>query len=92
MSGRDNTMKVKVASELGVSYYGQKDYVVAEDWLKRALDNGGGNDAQILEHYGDVLFQLGKKEDALTYWQKAKKMGSDSKFLNQKILEKKIIE
>jgi tetratricopeptide (TPR) repeat protein len=92
MTGRDNTMKMKVASELGVSYYGQKKYVTAEEWLKKALDNGGNNDAQILEHYGDVLFQLGKKEDALTYWQNAKKIGSVSKFLNQKILEKKIIE
>ena len=77
---------------MGVSYYGQKKYVTAEEWLKKALDNGGNNDAQILEHYGDVLFQLGKKEDALTYWQNAKKIGSVSKFLNQKILEKKIIE
>lgn len=92
MSGRDNTMKMKVASELGVSYYGQKDYKTAEEWLKKALENGGNNDAIVLEHYGDVLFQLGKKEDALTYWQKAKKIGSNSKFLNQKISEKKLIE
>jgi tetratricopeptide (TPR) repeat protein len=92
MTGRDNIIKMKVTSELGVSYYGQREYVTAEEWLKKALDNGGTNNAQILEHYGDVLFQLGKKEDALMYWQKAKKIGSDSKFLNQKILEKKIIE
>jgi tetratricopeptide (TPR) repeat protein len=92
MTGRDNTMKMKVNSALGVSYYGQKKYTTAEEWLKKALENGGNNDGLILEHYGDVLFQLGKKEDALTYWQKAKKVGLGSKFLNQKILEKRIIE
>lgn len=92
MSGRDNIMKMKVASELGVSYYGQKEYETAEEWLKKALDNGGNNDAKVLEHYGDVLFQLGKKDDALMYWQKAKKIGSDSKLLNQKISEKRLME
>jgi tetratricopeptide (TPR) repeat protein len=76
----------------GFVMYKSKNYKDAEKWWKKALSNGGNKNSETLEHYGDVLFQLGKVDEAMTYWQKAKDLGSNSKFLEQKILERKVID
>jgi len=41
---------------------------------------------------GDVYFQLGDSDSALIYWEKAKKLGEGSKYLEQKIAEKTLYE
>lgn len=46
----------------------------------------------IIEHYGDVLWQLGYTEEAYGHWIKAKEKGTGSDLLDQKIKEKKLIE
>jgi hypothetical protein len=46
----------------------------------------------LLEHYGDILYRLDIKEIAFEYWNKAKIAGKGSDFLEQKIIEKKLIE
>jgi tetratricopeptide (TPR) repeat protein len=48
--------------------------------------------ATITEHYGDVLFKTKKEEEALIQWKKAKELGSESKFIDKKISEKKLFE
>lgn len=50
------------------------------------------DDATIVEHYGDVLFKLGKKDDALKQWQRAKLKGEASAFLDKKIRDKKLYD
>ena len=60
--------------------------------LFKALVKSGEKDADILEHYGDVLFQIGKKEEALLFWEKAIKAGSTSALIKEKIDEKKYME
>jgi predicted negative regulator of RcsB-dependent stress response len=45
-----------------------------------------------LEHYGDILFLKGDKENAVAQWQKAKSAGNQSDKLNRKINEKKYIK
>lgn len=45
-----------------------------------------------LEHYGDVLFKLGKTTEAIVYWKKAIEMGSKSPQLSQKISAEQYIE
>jgi len=45
-----------------------------------------------VEHYGDILYYLDEKENALTQWKKSLKMGNESKVLKQKIAEKRYIE
>ncbi len=72
--------------------YQMDRYEKAKRWLKKALDNGGDNDAVILEHYGDVLFKLGNKKTAHQYWKKAKKAGGDSELLEKKISDKELYE
>ena len=53
----------------------------------KALLNGGGNSAVIVEHYGDILYRLGDQEAALDQWKKSKELGGSSQFLNQKMTE-----
>ena len=69
-----------------------KKYEEAEQLLFKALIKSEEKDADILEHYGDVLFQIGKKEEALLFWKKAVKAGSASSFIKEKIDEKKYME
>ena len=53
---------------------------------------GGDKSGTVVEHYGDILFKLGKKGEAVNYWKKAKELGTDSSTLEQKIAQEKYIE
>ena len=68
------------------------DFTAAKDWQDKAIKAGGDKSGTILEHYGDILFKLGKKDDAVGYWKKAKDLGTDSSTLDRKIAEQKYIE
>lgn len=70
--------------------YTTKDYLKARKFLEKALISS--NSGTILEHYGDVLFKLGEKEKALEQWQKAKKNGGASAYIDRKIMEKKLVD
>lgn len=60
--------------------------------IEKALQNNEGNNPVYLEHYGDVLFLKGDKENAVIQWQKAKATGNQTDKLNRKINEKKYIK
>lgn len=60
--------------------------------IEKALQNNEGNNPVYLEHYGDVLFLKGDKENAVIQWQKAKAAGNQTDKLNRKINEKKYIK
>ncbi|TPG64543.1 tetratricopeptide repeat protein [Hymenobacter nivis] len=71
--------------------YKQKDYAGARTALETALKTT--KDASVIEHYGDVLYQLGEKEPALAAWQRARKAGGGaSEFLDRKIRDRKLYE
>ena len=72
--------------------YQLKDYTQAKEWLTKALLNGGNKSAVIIEHYGDVLYKLNEKEEALNQWKRAKKLGGASENIDKKIEERKIYE
>ena len=74
------------------TFYQAGYYDKALEWLARALQSGGDSSPVIVEHYGDVLFQLGQLEEALTAWKKAKELGSETEFIDQKIADKKLYE
>ncbi|MFK7806233.1 MAG: tetratricopeptide repeat protein [Saprospiraceae bacterium] len=65
--------------------YKAKDYKEAKTWIGKALKNGGDGFPDTLEHYGDVLFQLGETDEAIEYWRKAQSKGSKSGELEKKI-------
>jgi tetratricopeptide (TPR) repeat protein len=68
-------------------------YDDAKIWIEKSISNTQGNNATLLEHYGDILFKLGDTAKAIETWQKAKDAGDGaSEFLDRKILEKKIFE
>jgi tetratricopeptide (TPR) repeat protein len=70
--------------------YKSEDYKGAKKWIGKALKNGGANFSDTLEHYGDVLFQLGETDEAVDYWRKAQQKGSKSKGLDKKITSRGI--
>ncbi|WP_294082910.1 tetratricopeptide repeat protein [Proteiniphilum sp. UBA5384] len=67
--------------------YEQGSYTLAKIYIERAIENSKEGDlsAEVLEHYGDVLFQTGEKEKAMEQWKKAKESGGDSPALDKKI-------
>ena len=66
------------------------EYKEAERQLALALKNS--KDPAIVEHYGDVMFQLGKNHEAVKYWKEAQGGNGVSEFLDQKIKEGKLYE
>jgi tetratricopeptide (TPR) repeat protein len=54
----------------GWVYYQLGDYENAKKYIAEALQ-AGGDKGVILDHYGDVLFKLGKKNEAISSWKKA---------------------
>lgn len=68
------------------------DFAGAKEWQEKAMQADGGKSGTILEHYGDILSKLGKKEEALKYWKQAKNLGTDSTTIERKIAEQKYIE
>lgn len=69
-----------------------KRYSEARQWIEKSLKGKPENNATQLEHYGDILYFLGEKINALEQWNKAKAAGADSDKLNKKIHEKKYID
>ncbi|MES2621157.1 MAG: tetratricopeptide repeat protein [Bacteroidota bacterium] len=68
------------------------DFAGAKEWQEKAMKAGGDKSGTILEHYGDILFHLGSKDEALNYWKQAKELGTDSGTIDRKIAEGKYIE
>ncbi len=60
----------------------------AKKWIDQALGSGGDKDAIILEHCGDVLYNLGQVPVAIDYWKKAKQTGKGTDLLDKKIEDK----
>jgi Tfp pilus assembly protein PilF len=70
--------------------YKQKDYAGARATLEKALQTS--KDGSVIEHYGDVLFQLGEKDKAMAEWQRAHKAGGTSDQLERKLKDHKLYE
>ncbi len=72
--------------------YKIKEYSAAKEWISKAIANGGDEIPNILEHYGDILFQLNDVENAIVNWQKALDKGSSSEILEKKIADRQLYE
>ena len=57
----------------------------ALEWLLQSESYGGDKSAVVLEHIADVYLILGQKEQAISYWKRALKLGGNSEILNTKI-------
>lgn len=72
--------------------YKMGKYDSALEIIEKSIIHGGGGSAVIVEHKGDILFQLGKNKEAIELWKKAKELGRGSEFLDRKIEDGTLIE
>jgi tetratricopeptide (TPR) repeat protein len=72
---------------LGWAYFKQNKLDLAEANLRRAADQLRTNSV-IQEHYGEVLFKLGRYEDAVTAWSRA--LTGDGDSIDRGSIDKKI--
>ena len=70
--------------------YTSGKYKESRKFLEKAasLDEDG----TVIEHYGDVLFQLGEVEEAIRQWERARDLGSTSELIDKKISDRKLYE
>lgn len=70
--------------------YTSGKYKESRKFLEKAasLDDDG----TVIEHYGDVLFQLGEVEEAIKQWERARDLGSASELIGKKISDRKLYE
>lgn len=54
-------------------------------WIEEALKNGAANDPDVLDHHGDVLYNLKRYPDAVRSWQAAIEAGGNRSELDKKI-------
>jgi Tfp pilus assembly protein PilF len=59
----------------------------AKKVIEKALEHKDKITGDIVEHYGDILYKLGKSKEAMEQWKKAKEMGNSE---NPNRLDKKI--
>ena len=94
------TIKAEPSNPTYLDTYGwilfmQGAYTTAKIYLENAVKYSEEKEkevsAEVLEHYGDVLYMMDDKENAFIYWQKAKEKGSESKTLERKIETKTFI-
>lgn len=94
MSKRSNEIEADNASfedTYAWVLFKQKKYKDARLWIEKAITHNKDNATQ-LEHYGDILFNLGETDLALEQWKLAKEKGERSVILDKKIYEKKYFE
>ena len=72
--------------------YQLMEYSEAKIFMHKALLNGGRSSAIIVEHYGDILWKIGEKDEAIDEWKNADTIGKGSPFLKQKINLNKMVE
>lgn len=72
--------------------YTMKEYQKSREFLERAIKQSTGVSGTIIEHYGDVLYQLGEKDKAIEQWKKARQMGENSTNIDKKIQSGQLIE
>ncbi|MGV8963330.1 MAG: tetratricopeptide repeat protein [Candidatus Saccharimonadaceae bacterium] len=92
------TVKAEPTNATFLDTYGwilfkQGAYTMSKIYIENAVKYSEDKpSAEVLEHYGDILFKTDEPEKALEQWKKAKEIGSDSKALNNKIKTKKYVE
>ncbi|MBK7102755.1 MAG: tetratricopeptide repeat protein [Flavobacteriales bacterium] len=64
----------------------EKKFTEALIWIEKALQNGEP-DGVVVEHYGDILFELGETAKAMEQWRIALQLGGGTGSLERKINE-----
>ncbi len=67
----------------GWIYFKLGNYNKAYYYIQKAIGVDGEGNAELLEHLGDVLYMLDRKEEAIDYWEKALKLDSANESLKR---------
>lgn len=70
--------------------YVSGDFKSSKKFLEKAASLH--EDGTVIEHYGDVLFQLGEVEEAIRQWERAKEVGGATDLIDKKITDRKLYE
>jgi tetratricopeptide (TPR) repeat protein len=68
------------------------EYESAKIFMERALENEANPSGIMFEHFGDILYHLGKKSEAVQYWKKAEGGEDTTSVLTRKIKDQKYYE
>ena len=71
-------------------FFAKKDYNMALLYIKSAVEKDEDN--HLLEHYGDILWFTGEKEQAVEQWTKALEQDPDNELLQRKVKDKTYYE
>ena len=71
-------------------YFKKKDYQLALLYIKSAIDNDDTHSADVLDHYGDILFMTGEPEKAIEQWEKDLEKAPDNELIQKKVKFKTI--
>ena len=55
----------------------RKNYSLAKFYIRSAIENDKNPSGVLYEHYGDILYMNGEKEEAVKMWQKALELGDE---------------
>ena len=73
-------------------FFKQGNITLAKLYIERAISKDLTNSAELVDHYGDILYVSGDKEKAVEQWIKAKELGKNTVTVNKKIAEKTYFE
>ena len=71
-------------------FFAKKDYENALIYIKKAVELDENN--HLLEHYGDILWFVGEKEQAVEQWTKALEEDPENELLQRKVKDKTYYE
>ena len=71
-------------------FFAKKDYNMALLYIKSAVEKD--EDEHLYEHYGDILWFIGEKEQAVEQWTKALEKDPDNELLQRKVKDKTYYE
>lgn len=70
--------------------YSNESFKEAKKFLEKAVSLD--EDGTVVEHLGDVLFQLGEVDEAIRQWERARDLGEASEMIEKKIVDRKLYE
>ena len=83
--------KSQLLVQQGLANFGLKKYEASLKSFEDAMAIPGA-DSELYDYIGNVQFFLGKTDEAVKNWEKAKQMGLDSQLLERKIKDRKYYE
>ena len=73
-------------------FFKQGNIPLALHYIEQAISKDLTNSAELVDHYGDILYFSGEKEKAVEQWMRAKELGKNTPTVNKKITEKTYFE